>query len=862
LVKEKGQLGRYSSSTLDSVIQEIALIVASTLDINEIYEGFTLKIKGLVDFDRIYIDVLDLETGYYSVNYMSGCLPPDWRPGKSERPQGTQTYTVVSAGQSLIRYDIAQDRRFTDDEDSLTAGLRSSIAVPLVTKGKVIGTLGLQSCRVGAYEAAEQAVLEKLANLIAPSVENATLYQRLQEHAQEMALADEVARVITSTLEIDQVYEQFAQEMKKLVDFDRVVVNVVDEDCRNFTIKYSAGLDYPGRQVGDTSPLEGTQTQYVVTSGQTLVRPDLQADPRFVGDQALLDVGIKSVIVIPLNSKGKVIGVLIANSRWINAFGMREHAILERLAKQIAPAVENSELYHQVQAATQEMALVDEVARIITSTLEIDEVYDQFAREMRKLLDFERMVINSVDPEAGTYTLRYIYGQYRPGRPIGVVTALASSQNEEVVRTGQTLIRNDFASDLRFQSDQELAGLGLRASIMAPLIVKGRIIGTIGLRSRNVAAYGQRERAILERLSKQIAPAIENAELYQMVQESTQEIDLVDQVARIITSTLDIDQVYEKFANEMKKLVDFDRAFVNIVDEEAGTFMIKYVSGIYLADRLPGQVKPLNGSQIDYVVKSGKTLCRSDVAQETMFKADEEQMRWGARSSIAVPLISNGRAIGILGLRSRLLGAYGPREQAILERLASQIAPAIENAELYQQLQASTEEMEVVNEVARIMTSTLHIDQVCEEFAREMRKLVDFERASISMVDRESRTYTPQYVFGGPRSNEPIGSVSPLEGSMTGAVVETGRTLVRRDISSPEGGEFLDDQVHLELGLHSCIALPLISKGQVIGSMILRSRRTNCYGPREQALLERLTRQIAPAWRMPNCMTRPGMKRS
>ena len=86
---------------------------------------------------------------------MSCNVPSDWHPGKSRRPESAQTNAVVSTGQPLIRYDMAQDPRFIDDEDDLSAGLRSSIALPLMTKGKVIGTLGLQSCRVGAYDAEE-----------------------------------------------------------------------------------------------------------------------------------------------------------------------------------------------------------------------------------------------------------------------------------------------------------------------------------------------------------------------------------------------------------------------------------------------------------------------------------------------------------------------------------------------------------------------------------------------------------------------------------------------------------------------------------------------------------------------------------
>ena len=67
-----------------------------------------------------------------------------------------------------------------------------------------------------------------------------------EQLAREIALVDEISRIITSTLDIDQVYEQFAQEVKKLVDFDRVAISVFDNDTATSTIKYVAGLTQPG----------------------------------------------------------------------------------------------------------------------------------------------------------------------------------------------------------------------------------------------------------------------------------------------------------------------------------------------------------------------------------------------------------------------------------------------------------------------------------------------------------------------------------------------------------------------------------------------------------------------------------------
>ena len=107
--------------------------------------------------------------------------------------------------------------------------------------------------------------------------------------------------------------------------------------------------------------------------------------------------------------------------------------------------------------------------------------------------------------------------------------------------------------------------------------------------------------------------------------------------------------------------------------------------------------------------------------------------------------------------------------------------------------------MAVVDEVARIITSTLDIDQVCEEFAVEMKKLVDFERASISVIDLESSTFTLQYMFGDPAPGRSVKSVTPMKDTLTGTLLETGQTIIRGDISVKPG--FPDDQLFLERDL-------------------------------------------------------------
>ncbi|MFQ6026834.1 MAG: ATP-binding protein [Dehalococcoidia bacterium] len=184
----------------------------------------------------------------------------------------------------------------------------------------------------------------------------------------------------------------------------------------------------------------------------------------------------------------------------------------EQLSAQIG---ERGRLQGQLEANIAQMAVVDEVARIITSSLDLSEVYERFSQELQKLVGFERLAINLVDEEAGVIKSRYVIGAVEIGVPMGETIPLQGTRTQHVLDTGRTLILNDIQENPRFPADSRFAQYGIRSTIAVPLISKSQIIGTLSLQSTQTGSYGEEKQAILERLAQQIAPAVENANLYE-----------------------------------------------------------------------------------------------------------------------------------------------------------------------------------------------------------------------------------------------------------------------------------------------------------------------------------------------------------
>ncbi len=372
----------------------------------------------------------------------------------------------------------------------------------------------------------------------------------------------------------------------------------------------------------------------------------------------------------------------------------------------------------------QENAIIAEIGRIISSTLNIDEVYTRFAEEVRKLVPFDRLVINRIDTEKGIAPPLYIAGKEIGDRKIGEVCPLQGSGNAEMVRTKSSLLiqTEDFNEYKdRFPMLLSTFGAGFRSIMNVPLFSKGRIIGGLLLRSLKPYAYTDEDVKLAEKVGDQIAGAIANAQLFtermraeEAARRLSQENATMAEIGRIINSTLDIDEVYDRFAGAVRHLIDFDRIAICTIDVEHQTGTVAYEMGKEMPGRRLGEVFPLSQSVYEYILKtrSGVLVQAQGISEmEKKYPFLLASLRTGFRSAISVPLISKDKVIGGLNLRSFKSNAYTEEDLRIAESIGTQIAGAIANTLLF----AERKQMEAA---LRVKTEKLaRSNQDLEQFA-------------------------------------------------------------------------------------------------------------------------------------------------
>ncbi|NWF93758.1 MAG: PAS domain S-box protein [Syntrophaceae bacterium] len=214
---------------------------------------------------------------------------------------------------------------------------------------------------------------QKIAELEASGAERRRAEEETKWLAQENAIMAEIGKIVSSTVNIEEVYERFAEEVRKLIPFDRIVINLANLENNTLTSAYLAGVDVPGRRAGDTMPLTGTASEEVIRKRSSLLMRGDRIDDlasRFPALLPTFQAGLRSGLFVPLISKDRVVGTLHLRSTKPNAYTERDLRLAEKVGNQIAGAIASSQLFAERKGV--EEALKKNEARF----KELKELYD------------------------------------------------------------------------------------------------------------------------------------------------------------------------------------------------------------------------------------------------------------------------------------------------------------------------------------------------------------------------------------------------------------------------------------------------------------------------------------------------------
>jgi diguanylate cyclase (GGDEF)-like protein len=244
-----------------------------------------------------------------------------------------------------------------------------SMFVPLISRERLIAILVLGNKYSGRFSLEELGVIEDVTSRVAVSMEKEFLREQLREREEELSIINNSSFILSSSLDIQEIFGSFIEELKKVIDIEWAAIILLDENDLCFVALSS--VEGSAYQVGERIPLEGTGTGWVVTQKKVFVESDLSQSRYFKSGEEYFQRGLRTAVYLPLLAKGRAIGSLIITSKRPNAYSQRHIKLLEQLTSQIAMPLENTLLY----AKAEKKARIDELTGLLNRR-SLDEMID------------------------------------------------------------------------------------------------------------------------------------------------------------------------------------------------------------------------------------------------------------------------------------------------------------------------------------------------------------------------------------------------------------------------------------------------------------------------------------------------------
>ncbi len=620
--------------TAQEALYQIASATVTASSLDELYRAIHNILARIMPADNFYIAIYDKDTNLLSFPYF---VDEYDSPPELPTPPGHGLTEYVLRTQTPLLASPQVFDQLVKEGDVETIGVPSLdwLGVPLPVSEKSVGVMAVQTYEEGTrYGQRELSILQFVSSQVAMAIQRKQAAEKLQDSEEQYRLLTEhspysvVVHIEGKIVYVNEAGVRlmgagFADEL-----LGKAVIDFVHPDSRSAVIERFRLLE------------EGSELPPLV---EKFIRCD----------GAIIDVEITAY---PFKYQEKqaiqVVGRDITEQK---------HAELQ-LRRQLTKLTILHAAAKAASQSTNENELIEQTIRTIVNILH-PSVCSLLLLNRNGDLLIPHPSCRGIDPKYLTVNI-----------------PLSKGITGRVVTTGRAIRCGDVTAD----PDYFEVAPSIHSELSVPLRVNDRIIGVINVESTTPNAYDQEDEELFTTLADGLGTAIERVRLFEAERQRRQEAEKLRQAATAITSSLNLQEVLDLLLVVIKGVVPYDSASI-LLPADNNNVRIVAARGLPYQERDINRSFPSANLLLQHIYLTGQPLILEDAQKDSRFE------KWAAselvRGWMGIPMIAHGKVIGFITLDSFKVSAYDAASAMLAQAFAHQAAVAIENAQLFENLQ-------------------------------------------------------------------------------------------------------------------------------------------------------------------------------
>ncbi len=572
--------------------------------------------------------------------------------------------------------------------------------------------------RLGSVAGPELRLLVLLPQLFAAVLMVMALYEEEKRRVERNMLALSNLNLATSSFLGGEVQKMLGQALDRVLGVVRIPSGALflkHTDSEAHTSLVAAGLSDTFCKAVQKEGLDNHLVQVVARLGGLIVfRPSaswaaLEKEDAFRRFRQLaMEENLRAVVGISLQAKERVFGVLLLGTPDNRRFMPAELRLLLALGHQIGMAIENSYLIQQTSRRTEELHILNEIGRALSSTLDLDELFEKIFSELQRLFDVSNFYIAFYDSR--TDEIRFELEVAENVRVARRSRQAGNRLTEYMIRTRQpVLIREHFAEEVRRLGVEVHSQTGCFCGV--PLVLYDRAIGAMAVHSGQERAFDEAHLELMRVLASQAGIAIENARLFREEQKKSRHLNLLNNVSRQAITTLNPDEMLAEVTQEMEHGLSYSHIGIAILDYSTKEVVVQAEGG--KCRGALGRRLALGEGLVGQVARSGQMATHRSSSQGRV----NETVLEGSASAIAMPIVYADQLMGVLYVETAETWEFREEEVLLLRTLTDLVAGAMHNALTFQKAQ----EQAITDGLTAVKTHRFFMEALAAEWKRSTR---------------------------------------------------------------------------------------------------------------------------------------------